>query len=129
MATERKGVKGLKKGSYLMVDGEPCKVRSMSKSKPGRHGAAKVRIEAEGLFDGKRRSLTKPGTAEVEVPIIDKRNGQVVSVSGDSAQIMDLETYETFEMAVPDEVKGDLEAGKEVAYWKVAGKSVIRDVK
>jgi translation initiation factor 5A len=48
--------------------------------------------------------------------MIDKRQAQVITVSGDSAQIMDLETYETFDIIVDEEFQGKLEAGGEINY-------------
>ncbi len=119
----------LRKGSYIVIDGEPCVVLDVSKSKPGKHGAAKVRIEARGLFDGNRRSRIFPAGADVEIPIIDKRVGQVISVSGGIVQIMDMENYEdVFEVSVDDldpEVAGRLEPGVEVEYWVALGKKKV----
>ena len=115
-----------KPGAYVMVDGEPCKVTSYAKSKPGKHGAAKVRIEAVGDFDEKKRSLMKPADSEVMVPIIEKKKAQVISVSGDIAQLMDLESYETFDASIPEEFRGKLDSGSEVLYWKMGSKILIK---
>lgn len=117
--------KGLKPGRYVVIDGEPCKVLSVSTSKPGKHGSAKARIEAVGLIDGKRRELVKPGSAMVDVPIIDKLSAQVLSVSENSVQLMDMQDYSTFECAVPDELRGKLAEGQEIAYWKMMGKKLL----
>ena len=126
MATKTAEMKDCKPGSYIMIDGEPCKVLSLTKSKPGKHGSAKARIEAMGIFDNKKRSLLGPASSEVEVPIIEKRKGQVISVSGDIVQLMDLQTYETFETIIPDEFKGKLNPGMEVLYWKFEQKILIK---
>ena len=94
----------LKVGSYIMIDGEPCRIVSYDHSKPGKHGSAKARVAAMGVFDGSRHSLVSPVSANVEVPLIDKRNGQVISISDRMLQIMDLETFEVFETSsVEDE--------------------------
>src|SRR5512133_2044662 len=87
----------LKVGSYIIIDGEACRIVSYDHSKPGKHGAAKARVAAMGVFDGSRHSLVSPVSANVEVPLIDKRNGQVISILGQMLQIMDLETFEVFE--------------------------------
>ena len=121
-------IKECKPGSYVMIDGEPCKVVNYTKSKPGKHGAAKVRIETVGVFDGKKRMLLKPADAEVSIPIIEKKKAQVISLSGDIAQLMDLESYETFEASIPDEFKGKLESGKEVLYWKMGNRILIKQL-
>lgn len=129
MATTTGTLKDCKPGSYIMLDGEPCRVTSMTKSKPGKHGAAKVRLEGVGLFDNKKRVLMKPADANVDLPVIDKKKAQVLSLSGDIAQLMDLESYETFEAMVPEELKGKLDSGVEVLYWKFESKLQIREVR
>ncbi|HJJ86967.1 MAG TPA: translation initiation factor IF-5A, partial [Methanocorpusculum sp.] len=41
---EQTEVGKLKEGRYVVVDDEPCKIMSISISKPGKHGAAKARL-------------------------------------------------------------------------------------
>ncbi len=121
-------IRTLKVNRYLIIDDEPCKIVSISTSKPGKHGEAKARIEAIGVFDGQKRSIVNPVTHKVHVPIIDKRTAQVVALMADNVQLMDLETYETFEMPIPDEYKGELEPGKEVSYLVALGRKKITRV-
>jgi translation initiation factor 5A len=102
MPREQKQVRELQEGSYVMMDDAPCKINGYSTAKPGKHGSAKARVEGRGVFDGKKRSLSQPVDAKVWVPIVERKQGQVVSVSGDDAQVMDLDTYETFTMRVPE---------------------------
>jgi len=120
----------LKVNSLIIIDGEPCKIVSMEKSKPGKHGAAKVRVVAIGLFDGVKRSIVSPVDAMVEVPIVDKRVGQVVAVT-DTVQLMDTETYEVFEVPLPEEedIRKKLEPGVQVEYWQVLNRRKIVRVK
>jgi len=103
MAKEQNQVRELQEGSYVMMDESPCEINHYSTAKPGKHGSAKARIEGEGVFDGKKRSLSQPVDAKVWVPIVERKGGQVVSVEGNDAQIMDLDTYETFTMRVPED--------------------------
>src|SRR5574339_7037 len=93
----------LKVGSYIIIDNEPCRIVSYDHSKPGKHGSAKARVLAIGVFDGSKHSMVSPVSANVEVPLIDKRNGQIVSITGSSLQIMDLETFEVFETSSVEE--------------------------
>ena len=125
MSTTRIAIKNLKPGKYCVIDGEPCRVTSLTKSKPGKHGGAKARLDAVGIFDGRKRSIVKPASAEIEVPIVEKKTGQVVAITGETAQIMDLETYETFEAKIPEDLKGKLEQGGEVAYWILMGRKML----
>ena len=121
----------LKVGSFLVVGGEPCRIVGLTKSKPGKHGSAKARIVAIGVFDDAKRSLVKPVNAQVEVPIIDKRTGQVIAILPNAVQVMDLETYEVFENPLPEEeeVKAKLRSGTEVEYWRILGRTKIMRVK
>jgi len=121
-------VRTLRVNRYVIIDDEPCKIMSISTSKPGKHGESKARIEAIGIFDGQKRSIVHPVKHKVHVPMIDKRNAQVLALMGDQVQLMDLETYETFEMPIPSEYKGQLEPGKEINYLQALGKKKITRV-
>lgn len=129
MAEKVGEVKDLKSGSYVMIDGEPCKVTRITKSKPGKHGSTKARVEAVGVFDGKKRTLLKPTSASCKIPIILKKGAQVVSITGNTAQLMDLEEYKMFDSAIPEDLKGKIEPGKEVEYWKIGEKVMIKNVR
>jgi translation initiation factor 5A len=121
-------VRTLRVNRYMIIDDEPCKIMSISTSKPGKHGEAKARIEAIGVFDNQKRSIVHPVKHKVGVPIIDKRNAQIVAIMGDNVQLMDLDTYETFEMRIPEEYKGKLEPGKEISYLEALGRRKITRV-
>ncbi len=120
----------IKEGSYIVIDGEPCRVVQVDKSKPGKHGSAKVRLVAINIFTGAKKSYVGPADSRVEIPIIDKRAGQVIAITPDMIQLMDLETYETFEVEnVDEEIREKLQPGVEVEYWRVLGKTKIVRVK
>jgi translation initiation factor 5A len=120
----------LKVGSYIVIDGEPCRIVSYDHSKPGKHGSAKARVAAISVFDGSKHTLVSPVSASVEVPLIDKRNGQVISISGKVLQIMDLETFEVFETsAVEQEIIDKVRQGGEVEYWRVLERIKVARVK
>ncbi|ELZ22148.1 MULTISPECIES: translation initiation factor IF-5A [Halobacteriales] len=117
MAKQQTEVRDLQEGSYVMIDDTPCKINAYSTAKPGKHGSAKARVEAEGVFDGKKRSLSQPVDAKIWVPIIERKNGQVVSVDGDDMQVMDLETYETITMRVPEDI--DVSPDENIEYLEM----------
>ncbi len=118
----------LKVGKYAIMDDHPCRVMSVDKSKPGKHGAAKMNVVGISLRDSSKHSLMKPSDADCEVPIVERKRAQIVSVSGNSAQLMDLEGYETFEVTVPEEMAKDVEAGKEMEYMLVMGAKILQRV-
>lgn len=127
MAITHKSATSLKKGDFVLMDGIACRVSNVQTSRPGKHGHAKVRIEGIGLIDEKKRQMLAPGH-EVEVPIIEKKNAQVLAVSGTKAQVMDMETYETFDLQIPGELKGEVHDGCTVLYWDILGERVIKQV-
>ncbi len=123
-------VKTLKVGKYVILGGEASKITSIQTSSPGKHGAAKARVEAVGIFDGQKRNIVKPVDSKCDVPMIDKRLGQVLALIGKSdVQLMDMETYETFEIPVPDELKGKLTEGAEVDYIVALGNKKVMRIK
>ena len=124
-------VGGLKVGSYVIVDDEPCRIVDYSKSKPGKHGSAKARVVAIGVFDGTKMSFVKPVSTQVKVPIIEKREGQAIALLPKGVQVMDLETYQIFETPLPEEeeTRSKLVSGAEVEYWRVLGRIKIMRVK
>ncbi|HKZ87560.1 MAG TPA: translation initiation factor IF-5A [Candidatus Bathyarchaeia archaeon] len=121
----------LRVGGYMIIEGEPCRIMDITKSKPGKHGSAKARIVAIGVFDGQKRQFVKPVDSGAEVPIIDKKPGQVFAVNPTGVQIMDLETYEYLDAPYPEEeeIKAKLVSGVEIEYWKIMGKIKITRVK
>ncbi len=120
-------VGSLRVGGYMMIDGDPCRIVDIAKSKPGKHGAAKARIVAIGVFDNQKRQFVKSVDGSAEVPIVDKRAGQVFAVNPTGVQIMDLETYEYIDAPYPEEedLKAKLVAGAEIEYWKILGRVKI----
>jgi len=128
MAWEQAEVRTLKEGRYMNIEDEPCKIVSISTSKPGKHGEAKARIEAIGIFDGNKRSVVYPVKHKVQVPMIDKRQAQVTSLMGAEVQLMDLETYEMFQLPIPDEFKDTLKPGEDIMYIVAMGRKKIMRV-
>ncbi len=120
-------LKDLKPGHFIMIDGEPCKVMDITISKPGKHGSTKARVEAIGLFDRRKHELLAPASGDAEQPVIEKKKAQVLSLSGDIVQLMDLEDYSTFEVSIPEELKGRLESGIEIGYWKISGRVMLKE--
>jgi translation initiation factor 5A len=120
-------IKDLKPGNFVMDEEEPCKIVDIVISKPGKHGATKARVECVGLFDGRNRSIMKPAADTLLVPMINKRRGQVLSVSGATAQLMDMEDYSTFDVNIPEDMKSRIQEGKEINYWKIGERVLLRE--
>lgn len=129
MTIKLTSVGSLQKGRYVVIDGAACTVSDMSVSRPGKHGHAKVNLTAVGILDGKKRNIVMPGHDNIEVPVIEKKNAQVLSVSGDVANVMDAESYETFDLNIPDELKDDVTEGVTIVYWIILSDRVMKQVK
>jgi translation initiation factor 5A len=119
----------LTKGSYIVIDDVACKVTNTQTSRPGKHGHAKVRLEAVGLIDDKKRIIVLPGHDNVDVPIVEKKTAQVLSIKDNVANVMDSETYETFDLAIPEELKGQIISGVNVLYWEILDQRVMKQIK
>ena len=127
--TKPVSVSTIKKGSNVVIEGAPCRVVDVQTSRPGKHGHAKCRIEAVGILDDKKRMVVMPGHDTVETPVIGKKTAQVLSITGDMANVMDIETYETFDMKIPDELKAEVREGCQVLYWTIMDAKVMKQVK
>jgi translation initiation factor 5A len=124
-------VGSLKTGSYVIVDDVACRIVEVTKSKPGKHGAAKARIVAIGVFDNLKRSFVRPVDAKVDMPMIEKKTGQLIAILPNALQIMDMETYEIFEtpLTEDEDLKSHIAEGVEVEYWSILGKTRVMRVK
>jgi translation initiation factor 5A len=121
--------KELKVGKYVLIDDIPCRVVGIDSSKPGKHGAAKMRVVAMGVFDDQKKTLLIPSDADVEVPIIERKTAQIISVSGDTGQLMDTETYEIYSLTIPKDLLPLASAGKEVEIMEAMEKRTIIRIK
>ncbi len=121
--------KELKQGKYVLIDDIPCRIVEIESSKPGKHGAAKMRITAIGVFEGQKKTLLTPGDADVDVPIIDRKNVQIMSVSGSTAQVMDSRTYEIYDINIPPELIANAAPGKEAEILESMGKRMMERIR
>jgi len=115
-------------GTYLLLDGVAHQVKKMDVSKTGKHGHAKVRFEAINAFTGKKKVMVIPGHDKFEVPMIDKRPAQVLSVSGTTASLMDNENFENFDIEIPEELQSSVVDGVEVEYWLIEEDKLLKKV-
>lgn len=129
MDTKNEHIGSLRPGSYVLFDGIPCIVKDIQTSRTGKHGHAKCRIEVVGMFENKKIIKVMPAHDNIEVPIVEKKNAQVLSVTEKKVNIMDMESYESFEIDLPDDLKGKVSEGNDVVYWVVMGKKILKQVK
>lgn len=119
---EQTEVGKLKEGRYMVVDDEPCKIMSISISKPGKHGAAKARLDVVGLFDGQKRSVVSPTSATAYAPIVERKTGQILTIAGNVVTFMDMKDFNNFELVVDDDIVAGFAPAQEVPYIESLGK-------
>lgn len=127
--TKAVSVGSLKKGSYIILDGIASRVSDIQTSRPGKHGHAKCRIMAVGILDGRKREKVLPGHDDIEAPIIGKKSAQVLSIHSNIANVMDSETFETFDIKIPDELKEKVIDGVSILYWEILTDKIMVQVK
>ena len=124
--TTRVEIRTLKVGRYLSVDDSAYKILSISKSKPGKHGSAKARIEMEDIFSGQKRSHVGTVTDNIQVPLIEKGSAIITHIEGGEIHAMDNKTYDT--LILPTDDTMNLNAGSEIQWMEALGRyKITRD--
>jgi len=113
-------------GTSILIDGNPYTIKKMDISKTGKHGHSKCRIEAVGIINGQKKVFVVPGHDRFEIPMVDKRKGQVLSTGEKTISIMDLESFETIDVPCSEEIKSTLEANDNVEYWDIEGQKIVK---
>lgn len=118
----------LRVGSFALFDGETCVIKSVDVSKTGKHGAHKCRFDAIAVVSGKKKCMMMPGTDRVEVPMIDKRRAQVLAMTSGGVSVMDSDSFENFELPIPEEFAGQITDGMNIEYWDMEGVKIIKRI-
>ena len=126
VGTDRVEIRTLKVGRFCVVDDEAYKILSISKSKPGKHGSAKARLELVSLFSSKKISHVGTVTDNIQVPMIEKGTAMVTHIDGDEVHAMNMRDHSM--MILPMEPEMSIEAGKEIMWMEALGRyKIIRD--
>lgn len=129
MDKKQTNIGSLKVGNYIIIDDIACTVKSIQSSKTGKHGHAKCRIEAIGIIDSQKKIIVAPSHDKVDVPIVIKKNAQILSIQDDTANVMDSETFETFDLNIPDELKDKVKENSEIIYWIILNDKIMKSLK
>ena len=124
--TTRVEIRTLKVGRYCCVDDKAYKINSISKSKPGKHGSAKARLELVDLFTGSKISHVGSVTDSIHVPLIEKGTAMVTHIEGVEVHAMNMRDHSM--MILPMEDDMEIDAGKEIMWMEALGLfKIIRD--
>ena len=127
--TKPVSVNTLKVGRYIVIEGVAYVIKDIQTSSPGKHGHAKSRIEAVSLITGQKKIILRPGHDTIDTPIVDKETAQILSIHGDTANVMDMKSYETFDLKIPEDIKKEVKEGSQVSYWIIMDDKVMKQVK
>ncbi|KAE8147864.1 translation protein SH3-like domain-containing protein [Aspergillus avenaceus] len=98
----------LRKNGHVVIKNRPCKIVDMSTSKTGKHGHAKVHIVALDIFTGKKLEDLSPSTHNMEVPVVHRKEYQLLDVSEDGfLSLMDENSNPKDDVKVPDNEVGE----------------------
>ena len=118
--TNRVEIRTLKVGRYVALEESAYKILSMSKSKPGKHGSAKARLELEDIFSGQKRSHVGTVTDSIHVPVIEKGSAIITHIQGSEVHAMDNKTYES--LILPQTTEFNLDPGGEIQWMEAMGR-------
>ena len=119
----------IRPGKYILIEGRPFEIVGADWSAPGKHGHAKCRITAMDLLTGSKKQIVYAAHDKIDCPIIERQVAQVLSVTQSKAQVMNMETFETFDIAIPEDLEAQIKEGSELVYWDILGTKVIKQVR
>lgn len=73
----------LKQGGYIVIASHPCKINNIAKSKPGKHGHAKVVVTGTDIFTGKKHDVGGPAGHSMDVPVVTRASYMLLNVGRD----------------------------------------------
>tara|TARA_B100001996_G_scaffold313988_1_gene256496 strand:- start:4298 stop:4684 length:387 start_codon:yes stop_codon:yes gene_type:complete len=124
--TTRVEIRTLKVGRYCCVDEKAYKINSISKSKPGKHGSAKARLELVDIFSGQKIYHVGTVTESINVPLLEKGTAMVTHIEGEEVHAMNMRDHSM--MILPVEPDLNVEAGTEIMWMEALGRyKIIRD--
>jgi len=85
---ERKIGNDLRKGGYVFLKNKPCVINKIVKSKPGKHGAAKLNISGYDLFTDKRVDDVYGSQDYVKCPVVVKSTWELINIDDDMLELM-----------------------------------------
>lgn len=124
--TARVEIRTLKVGRYVAIEDSAYKILSISKSKPGKHGSAKARLELENLFNKQKRSHVGTVTDTITVPVLEKGSAIITHLQGEEVHAMDTKTYASLILPIDTSMK--LDPGGEIQWVEAMGRyKITRD--
>ncbi len=111
----------LERGKFFEYKGEVLQVLRRSLVNCGTHSHTKLVFTVCDINGRKDREITMGHNEKVDIIDIMKKKATVISKSGDSLQIMDAQSYETFDAACEAEILETLAVGDEITFIDYKG--------
>jgi translation initiation factor 5A len=111
------------RGMFILVNKEIFKVIRKEVIAVGTHSHSKTKLVCQNISGGGERFFTYSHKDRVEVPDIENRVGQVISVGEGSMSVMDLKNYETLEVGAGRDLLAEASEGKTVFFFTYNGTS------
>ncbi|KAJ5107720.1 hypothetical protein N7456_004395 [Penicillium angulare] len=75
----------LRKTGHMVINGRPCKIVKVSSARTGKHGQTKIHFLGIDIFTGRKFEDIVPSTNDSDVPIIHRKDCQLVCFATDGA--------------------------------------------
>jgi len=113
----------LKKGEFILINNAIFKITRKEVVAVGTHSHSKTKIYVQPIEGGGEKNYIYNHQDRVEMPEIENRVGQIISVGTNSLQVMDTKTYETVEVLANPDILQKAEDGKMVFFFTYKGES------
>lgn len=98
----------LRKGGHVLINNRPCKIISMSTSKTGKHGHAKVHLVGEDIFTKKKLEDLCPSTHNKDVPNVTRTEYAFLNLEDGFLSLYDdVKGEPRDDVKMPDPIPGD----------------------
>ena len=119
----------IKKGSFMVFKGRPCKVVAYTTAKTGKHGHAKASITGIDIFTGKKYEDSVPTSHNVEVPNIKRSAYTAIDVDADGyLTLMDKQGTTRQDLKLPDDTEDDQKLSERIREALTEGREIILTV-
>jgi translation initiation factor 5A len=113
----------LKKGECIIINNGIYKITRKEVVAVGTHSHSKTKIYVVPIEGGGEKNYIYNHQDKVEIPEIENRVGQIISIGENSLQVMDTKTYETLEVLSNQEILDKAEEGKILFFFTYQGVS------
>lgn len=119
--------KELTNGSWFIHEKEPWQVKRVEVVVYGTHSHSKTKLYAKNLYGGGEKVLVFGHHDPVETVGIVRKSASVIAKLKDKIQIMDSQSYETFDAETQKELFEQLNEGDNVTFVEFNGRISVLD--